>query len=161
VGFTTYTGTVSAASRWGGLRETMSINPGLPESYEQLMHEVAMRTEQTPLPNFQLIMRSNADGPSTASMPQSGALSVLRNPERLERAIGVQYVKRTERWSHYFRALLPSQFDALMHFDTTHALQPLIAQPEVEWREEQKAMDAGAKPVPSEDESEEEEEMMG
>jgi hypothetical protein len=48
-----------------------------------------------------------------------------------------------------------------MHFDTTQALQPLIAQPEVEWREEQKAMDAGAKPVPSEDESEEEEEMMG
>ena len=46
VGFSTYDGSVSAARRWDGARETMSVNPGLAESYEQLLHEVSFRTPQ-------------------------------------------------------------------------------------------------------------------
>ena len=34
---------------------------------------------------------------------------------RLERAIGVVYLPETERHSHYFRSLLPAQFDAVLH----------------------------------------------
>jgi erythromycin esterase-like protein len=48
----------------------------------------------------------------------------LRNP-RLERAIGVIYRPETERQSHYFRARLPDQFDAVLHFDETRAAKPL------------------------------------
>ena len=44
---------------------------------------------------------------------------------RLERAIGVIYRPDSERASHYFRARLPRQFDAVMHIDETHALEPL------------------------------------
>ena len=44
---------------------------------------------------------------------------------RLERAIGVIYRPETERVSHYFRARLPKQFDAVMHIDETRALEPL------------------------------------
>ena len=44
---------------------------------------------------------------------------------RLERAIGVIYRPQTERLSHYFYARLPAQFDAVLHFDTTHAVEPL------------------------------------
>jgi len=43
----------------------------------------------------------------------------------LERAIGVIYRPETERWSHYFEARLPEQFDAIIHLDETHALEPL------------------------------------
>jgi hypothetical protein len=43
----------------------------------------------------------------------------------LERAIGVIYRPETERWSHYFEASLPDQFDAVVHFDETRALEPL------------------------------------
>ena len=46
-------------------------------------------------------------------------------PERLERAIGVIYRPGTERLSHYFRASLPAQFDAVLHIDDTSALEPL------------------------------------
>ena len=46
---------------------------------------------------------------------------------RLERAIGVIYRPDTERVSHYFRARLPEQFDAVVHVDQTHALEPLEA----------------------------------
>jgi erythromycin esterase-like protein len=31
----------------------------------------------------------------------------------------------TERASHYFRARLPDQFDAVLHFDETRAVEPL------------------------------------
>jgi erythromycin esterase-like protein len=44
---------------------------------------------------------------------------------RLERAIGVIYRPETERMSHYFRARLPDQFDAVLHFDEMRAVEPL------------------------------------
>lgn len=43
----------------------------------------------------------------------------------VQRAIGVIYRPDTERWSHYFEARLPEQFDALIHLDNTKALTPL------------------------------------
>jgi erythromycin esterase-like protein len=48
----------------------------------------------------------------------------LRHP-RLERAIGVIYRPETERVSHYFEARLADQFDAVLHFDETRAVEPL------------------------------------
>ena len=44
---------------------------------------------------------------------------------RLERAIGVIYRPETERISHYFEARLPDQFDLVLHFDETRAVEPL------------------------------------
>jgi len=44
---------------------------------------------------------------------------------RLERAIGVIYRPESERLSHYFEATLPDQFDAILHFDETRAVEPL------------------------------------
>ncbi len=44
---------------------------------------------------------------------------------RLERAIGVIYRPETERQSHYFHAELPRQFDAILHYDRTRAVEPL------------------------------------
>ena len=44
---------------------------------------------------------------------------------RLERAIGVIYLPRSERTSHYFLSRLASQFDFVLHFDRTTAVEPL------------------------------------
>jgi erythromycin esterase-like protein len=52
------------------------------------------------------------------------AAAGLHEP-RLERAIGVIYRPETERQSHYFYARLPDQFDAVLHFDETRAVEPL------------------------------------
>jgi erythromycin esterase-like protein len=54
----------------------------------------------------------------------------LREP-RLERAIGVIYRPETERASHYFAASLAAQFDAVLHFDRTRAVEPL--EPSAVW----------------------------
>lgn len=106
VGLTTYSGTVTAASNWGAPPERKRVRPGMSGSYEALFHE-------TGLPRFLLTLRSD-DKVATA----------LRK-RLLERAIGVIYLPETERVSHYFRARLPDQFDAVLHFDETRALEPL------------------------------------
>jgi erythromycin esterase-like protein len=56
------------------------------------------------------------------------AAAVLREP-MLERAIGVLYLPRSERASHYFEASLAAQFDAVFHLDETSAVEPLSAPP--------------------------------
>jgi erythromycin esterase-like protein len=106
VGFSTYTGTVTAATDWDAPAERKSVRPALPESYETLFHEVG-------IPRFLLPLRD-----------ESRASAGLREA-RLERAIGVIYRPETERQSHYFYARLPDQFDAVLHFDETRAVEPL------------------------------------
>jgi len=106
VGFTTYHGTVTAASSWGGPAEHKRVLPALRDSYEALFHDLG-------LPRFLLILGNDDD-----------ALRELRQP-RLERAIGVIYLPETERISHYFEARLTDQFDAVLHFDDTRAVEPL------------------------------------
>jgi len=106
VGFSTYTGTVTAASEWDSPPERKFVRPALVGSYELLFH-------QSGIPNFLLLL--DADHPAT---------SFLRQP-RLERAIGVIYLPQSERVSHYFHAQLPDQFDAILHYDETRAVEPL------------------------------------
>ena len=105
VGFTTYDGTVTAASDWGAPAERKSVRPALPGSYEALFHDVAIA-------RFLLLLR---DGNLRAGLRE----------RRLERAIGVIYRPETERASHFFHASLPDQFDAVLHFDRTRAVEPL------------------------------------
>jgi erythromycin esterase-like protein len=105
IGFTTYSGTVTAASDWDGPAERKRVRRALRDSYEDLFHQQA-------LGNFLITLK---DGP---------AARALRHP-RLERAIGVIYLPQTERQSHYFDARLSDQFDAVIHFDETQALEPL------------------------------------
>jgi erythromycin esterase-like protein len=106
VGFSTYTGTVTAASDWDGPAERKRVRPALRDSYEALFHEAGLT---------RLLLRLRDDNEATRS---------LRSP-RLERAIGVIYLPETERISHYFHARLPDQFDAVLHFDVTRAVEPL------------------------------------
>ena len=106
IGFSTYEGTVTAASAWDRPAERKRVRPALPDSYEALFHAMG-------LPRFLLSLRDDTQ-----------AVSLLRQP-RLERAIGVIYLPETERQSHYFYARLADQFDAVLHFDRTRAVEPL------------------------------------
>jgi erythromycin esterase-like protein len=99
VGFTTFSGTVTAASDWGGPAERKNVRPALPGSWEELFHEQGAAAF--------LLDPSKVQG------------------RRLERAIGVIYQPQTERVSHYFNARLADQFDAVIHLDETTAVEPL------------------------------------
>jgi len=106
LGFSTYQGTVTAASDWDMPAETLQVRPGLEGSYEALFHGVDSA-------RFGLVLRGNA------------VLGEALAPPRLLRAIGVIYRPETERQSHYFHARLARQFDAVIHLDATRALVPL------------------------------------
>jgi erythromycin esterase-like protein len=105
IGFTTYDGTVTAASEWGGPAERKRVRAASPESHEAFLHQNGDK-------DFWL---------DTARPAVHAALSA----SRLERAIGVIYRPQTERGSHYFHARLGEQFDAVIHLDHTRALEPL------------------------------------
>jgi erythromycin esterase-like protein len=105
IGFTTFTGTVAAASNWNETAQIKKVRHAMEGSYENLFH-------QTGTPEFFLNLRDEK------------IRQTLRKP-LLERAIGVIYRPETERVSHYFYADLPNQFDGVIHFDTTRAVEPL------------------------------------
>jgi erythromycin esterase-like protein len=105
VGFTTYSGTVTAAAGWGLPAQRRQVRPALPGSWERLFHQQGE-------PRF-LVVPVGFEG------------------RRLERAIGVVYRPETERQSHYFEVRLRDQFDAVIHVDETTAVEPL--EPTSEW----------------------------
>jgi erythromycin esterase-like protein len=69
IGFSTYSGTVTAARDWGGPAERRRVRPGIAGSYEELFH--CLR-----IPNFWLNLREKTD-----------STKLLRD-ERLQRDIG-------------------------------------------------------------------------
>ncbi|MCA1624201.1 MAG: erythromycin esterase family protein [Acidobacteria bacterium] len=105
IGFSTHAGTVAAADNWDEPAQLKKVRPSRKDSYEQIFH-------QTELPQFFLNLRDEE------------IQELLRRPQ-LERAIGVIYRPETERVSHYFTAVLSEQFDGIIHFDETRAVEPL------------------------------------
>ena len=128
IGFSTYTGTVTAASDWDGVAERMRVRPGMTGSYEKAFHDVFW-------PRFVLNLREIAAG-------RDDVKDQLRE-ERLERAIGVIYRPETERLSHYFRARLIDQFDAMIHIDESRGVEPLERFAPVDWEDVPETFPAG------------------
>jgi erythromycin esterase-like protein len=114
IGFTTYDGSVTAASDWGAAAERKLVRPALEGSLESLLHSVG-------IPQFALHLDDER-------------LAGFATP-LLERAIGVIYRPQTERQSHYFHARVAEQFDALIHVDRSTALVPL--EPSSHWYHEE------------------------
>jgi erythromycin esterase-like protein len=106
IGFTTAAGTVTAANNWHEPPERKAVRDPLPGSWEALFH-------QTGVARFYLPLERVAE----AYSPMHGRL--------LERAIGVVYRPATEFYSHYFEARVADQFDGILHYDRTRAVEPL------------------------------------
>jgi erythromycin esterase-like protein len=109
VGLMTYAGTVTAATDWDRPARRRRVRPAVPGSVEALCHEAGEGGSA----DFMLLLRDDR------------RLAERLTEPRLERAIGVVYRPETERFSHYFHAKLAEQFDAVLHFDQTEAVEPL------------------------------------
>lgn len=108
IGLSTDRGTVAAASEWDEPMQIKNVRPAREDSYEHLFRHTG-------------ISRSLTEWKNPAREELRSALAV----SRLERAIGVIYRPETEYLSHYFEAVLPDQFDAMVWFEETHAVEPL------------------------------------
>lgn len=107
VGFSTATGEVTAASDWDSPAERKPIRAPLAGSYEKLFEAVAHE-------RFLLDLR---DARLRSQLAEA----------RLHRAVGVIYRPQTERQSHYSHSRLTEQFDFMLHYDKTHALEALAS----------------------------------
>lgn len=100
VGMLTDSGAVAAASDWGGPLEIKRVRPARGGSHEALLRDAGLP------PTAWLDLRDRR------------LRDALAGP-RPERAIGVIYRPETELMSHYFEAVLPEQFDAVLWFAET------------------------------------------
>lgn len=106
VGFTTYTGTVTAASTWGERGRVKQVRPALQESWSGLFRQAGI-------------------GDSLLLLKENAELAEALEGSRPERAIGVLYLPQEERRAHYFEVEIAKQFDAVVYFDETRAVERL------------------------------------
>jgi len=118
IGFSTHTGTVTAAHDWDEPGLQRRVRASLPDSCERLLHDAC---ELRQAGRALLTMRDATD--ATRAL----------EPPRLQRAIGVIYRPETERMSHYYDVALSRQFDAIIHIDETSALRAL--EPDTGWHD--------------------------
>ncbi|HEX3873034.1 MAG TPA: erythromycin esterase family protein [Solirubrobacteraceae bacterium] len=107
LGLTTAQGTVTAAADWGAPAQTMRLRAPLDGSVEQLLHETGTESMLVPLGRHLVDER-------------------LRETW-LERAVGAVYRPEAELFCHYMRVRPAERYDAVIHIDRTHALEPLDA----------------------------------
>jgi erythromycin esterase-like protein len=124
VGLLTHNGTVSAAPEWGGAIEQKLLPPPTLDSYETLFHEVTH-------PRLYLSLRQGSE-----------VIQLLRQAPR-QRALGAVYRPAIEPRNHYLHARLWDQFDAVIHFDQTTAVQPLPGDPDWQPHEPAASVTAG------------------
>jgi protein-L-isoaspartate(D-aspartate) O-methyltransferase len=106
IGMGTHGGTVACASDWDGEMEIKQVRPSRGDNIERLCHE-------SKVPRFLL------------DFARDPALAQELEEPRLERFIGVIYRPETELQSHYADVSLSRQFDALLWFDETRAVQEI------------------------------------
>jgi erythromycin esterase-like protein len=105
VGFGSYRGSVIAGREWEAPMERMTVPPGRPDSWEDILHRACA--------GDRLLLLDDARA----------------NEEFLEerghRAIGVVYHPDYERYGNYVPTVLPRRYDAFLFLDQTRALWPL------------------------------------
>ena len=109
IGFGTDHGRVAAASSWDMPMRIMNVLPARPDSYEALFRATGCARSLT----------------DWTSAPNARELRDALGEPKLERAIGVIYRPDTEFMSHYFKALMPEQFDAFVWFEETAPITPI------------------------------------
>ena len=110
IGFSTDRGRVMAADEWGAAPSVKTVLPSRPDSWER-------------------VFRDAGHARSLTNWRADPALAADLSLRRLERAIGVIYRPESERQSHYFDAHLSRQFDAMVWFEETSAVNPLAGAP--------------------------------
>jgi erythromycin esterase-like protein len=106
IGFSTHHGTFTAADAWDAPALPHALPPALPGSYEDLFHA-------TQIPGFWLALSRNP------------RMRLLDSLPHLERANGAILAPGASPEQEYMASQLSQQFDAVIHLDETHAVQPL------------------------------------
>jgi erythromycin esterase-like protein len=105
VGFGSHHGSVIAGQEWEAPLERMTVPPGRPGSWEDVLHRAGA--------DDKLLLFDGED-----------SLEVFLE-RRGHRAIGVVYHPEYEQYGNYVPTVLPRRYDAFLYLDETEALHPL------------------------------------
>jgi erythromycin esterase-like protein len=111
VGFGSHRGSVVAGQEWDAPMERMTVPPGRPGSWEDVLHQAA--------PDSLLVFEDE---------DRRGPMAQTRG----HRAIGVVYHPQYELFGNYVPTVLPRRYDAFLFIDQTEALHPLHVRPREE-----------------------------
>lgn len=106
VGFGTHRGRVIAGREWGAPWEELSVPPGRPGSWEDVMHSAFGGEDRLVI---------FPDSPTNEMTAWRG-----------HRAIGVVYRPQYEQYGNYVPTVLPHRYDAFLFCDQTTAVHPLF-----------------------------------
>lgn len=138
VGFSTYRGTVIAAEEWGARMEIINVPQAMEGSWDYLLHNLENDIDYE---HDGLNIKSNSSRESSNkdkiiifkrdknienTISKKGDFLNDENYENKgQRAIGVVYNPRYERYGNYVPTILSLRYDALLFIDNTNALYPL------------------------------------
>jgi erythromycin esterase-like protein len=132
VGFSTYSGTVIAAKQWGASMESMNVPPAKEGSWESLLHSLNNNTYNDKIIIFEKDALANSTN-YNAFTRQIEAKPIsdenYESSSRGQRAIGVVYNPKYERFGNYVPTILSKRYDCLIFIDKTNALSPLHMHP--------------------------------
>lgn len=119
VGFSTDSGTVKAAKKWGEKELVIDLNPSISQSAGDILSKVSAKSLKGQK-DYGLLFRSNSEEIKLTE-PQQEAKKVMSR-SLLQRFIGVIYAKSTERLSHYTECKMAQHYDFMIHVDETSAV---------------------------------------
>ena len=132
VGFSTYRGTVIAAKEWGMKMEKMDVPCAKEGSWDDKLHNLINDKNNDHLKNKDKIIIFERASQNTNNTFSKETNSTINNENyesnRGQRAIGVVYNPKNERFGNYVPTILSKRYDALIFIDNTNALSPLHMQ---------------------------------
>jgi len=137
VGFSTYIGSVIAARRWGEKMEIMDVPPAREGSWDNLLHFIDNDCIDNNGKNKLVIFSKDIDNIQNLIDQKGGEYCDNNNnndkndgnyENKGQRAIGVVYNPKYEKYGNYVPTILPLRYDALIFIDKTTALSPLHMQ---------------------------------
>ncbi|MDD4975752.1 MAG: erythromycin esterase family protein [Bacteriovorax sp.] len=109
IAFMTYSGKVTASSKWDGSVKTMNVPPAIPGSMESALNLVSLKRNAKNL----LLLFEKFDKQGPISRPL------------MYHFVAVVYNPNFDQQENYVYGSLPNRFDALFFIDKTRALEPL------------------------------------
>jgi erythromycin esterase len=141
VGFSTYSGTVIAADRWGAKMQTMNVPPAKEGSWDKLLHDIDNDNKsQKGSSSDKLLLfkkiedRKNISTKSYKNIEFSFDIEKYNTRKEqkeketeimTQRAIGVVYNPKYDSYRNYVPTKLQSRYDSLVFIDKTTAITPL------------------------------------
>lgn len=134
VGFSTYSGTVIAAKQWGASMEIMDIPPAKKGSWDNLLQGLKNNIHNDKIIFFEKDALANSTNDSAFTKKMQTETETIDDENydsssRGQRAIGVVYNPKYERFGNYVPTMLSKRYDSLIFIDNTNALSPLHLHP--------------------------------